>query len=36
VEEIAQVLNVSARTVMRDWNLARAWLYRELTGPQGG
>jgi RNA polymerase sigma factor (TIGR02999 family) len=36
VEETAQVLNVSARTVTRDWNLARAWLYRELTGPQGG
>ena len=36
VDETAQVLNVSARTVTRDWNLARAWLYRELTGPQGG
>ena len=36
VEETAQVLNVSARTVAREWNLARAWLYRELTGPQGG
>ena len=32
VEEIAAVLQVSARTVMRDWSLARAWLYRELGG----
>jgi RNA polymerase sigma-70 factor (ECF subfamily) len=31
VEEIAQILNVSVRTVKRDWNLARAWLYGELT-----
>lgn len=30
VEEIAEVLDVSPRTVMREWNLARAWLYREL------
>jgi RNA polymerase sigma factor (TIGR02999 family) len=31
-EEIAGVLNISENTVTRDWNLARAWLYRELTG----
>lgn len=30
VEEIAEVLDVSPRTVMREWNLARAWLFREL------
>jgi len=30
VEETAEVLNISAITVMRDWNTARAWLYREL------
>jgi RNA polymerase sigma-70 factor (ECF subfamily) len=29
-EEIASTLNISARTVRRDWNLARAWLFREL------
>ena len=29
-EEIADTLDVSTRTVRRDWNLARAWLYREL------
>jgi RNA polymerase sigma factor (TIGR02999 family) len=27
-EEIAELLNISARTVMRDWEFARAWLYR--------
>lgn len=30
-EEIAEVMNLSLRTVQRDWNLARAWLYQELT-----
>jgi RNA polymerase sigma factor (TIGR02999 family) len=30
VEETAEVMEVSPRTVMREWNLARAWLYREL------
>ena len=29
-EEIGEVLKVSAVTVMRDWSMARAWLYREL------
>ena len=34
VEETAEVLKVSAVTVMRDWSTARAWLYREMTsGP---
>lgn len=32
VEETAEVLRVSPITVMRDWNTAKAWLYRELTG----
>jgi RNA polymerase sigma factor (TIGR02999 family) len=32
VEETAEVLKISARTVMRDWGLAQAWLYRELSG----
>ena len=31
VEEIGEVLNVSPRTVKREWSLARAWLYTELT-----
>ena len=30
VDETAAVLNVSVRTVMRDWTLARAWLFREV------
>jgi RNA polymerase sigma factor (TIGR02999 family) len=32
VDETADVLHVSAQTVMRDWRLARAWLARELRG----
>jgi RNA polymerase sigma factor (TIGR02999 family) len=32
IEETAQVLDVSTGTVKRDWVVARAWLYRELTG----
>ena len=31
-EEIAGVLHISENTVTRDWNLARAWLYQQLTG----
>ena len=30
VEETAEVLKVSAMTVMRDWALAKVWLLREL------
>jgi RNA polymerase sigma factor (TIGR02999 family) len=29
-EQIADTLKISSRTVRRDWNLARAWLFREL------
>jgi RNA polymerase sigma factor (TIGR02999 family) len=31
-QEIADILHISENTVMRDWNLARAWLYRQLGG----
>ncbi|MFL6468711.1 MAG: sigma-70 family RNA polymerase sigma factor [Pyrinomonadaceae bacterium] len=31
--EIAEVLKIAPNTVMRDWNLARAWLYHEMSGP---
>ena len=31
VEETAQVLGVSDKTVMRDWKLAKAWLYDEIN-----
>jgi RNA polymerase sigma factor (TIGR02999 family) len=34
-EEIAGVLKISENTVMRDWNMARAWLYQELSGSVG-
>lgn len=30
VEETAEVLKISAITVMRDWSLAKAWLHREI------
>lgn len=31
VEECACLLNVSPKTIKRDWSVARAWLYGELT-----
>jgi RNA polymerase sigma-70 factor (ECF subfamily) len=31
-KETAEVLKVSLRTVEREWNSARTWLYRELRG----
>lgn len=31
-EEIAAVLGVSPSTVKRDWTVARAWLYEEISG----
>jgi RNA polymerase sigma factor (TIGR02999 family) len=31
LEETAEALNVSVGTVRRDWSLARAWLFRELS-----
>jgi RNA polymerase sigma factor (TIGR02999 family) len=30
-EEIAEVLQISTITVIREWNKAKAWLYRELN-----
>lgn len=30
-EEIGEALNISSRTVRRDWTAARAWLYYELN-----
>ena len=32
VEETAEILGVAPNTVVRDWNFARAWLRRELSG----
>jgi RNA polymerase sigma factor (TIGR02999 family) len=35
-EEIAEVLGISPSTVKRDWNVAKAWLTREMKkGPRG-
>ena len=31
-EAIAEVLDISPNTVTRDWNMARAWLYKEVAG----
>lgn len=31
-QEVATVLNISERTVRREWNLARAWLHDEISG----
>ena len=30
VEETAEVLKISQRTVLRDWEFAKVWLYTEL------
>jgi RNA polymerase sigma factor (TIGR02999 family) len=30
-DEIAAALNISSETVLRDWKLAKAWMYREMT-----
>jgi RNA polymerase sigma-70 factor (ECF subfamily) len=32
VEETAEFLKLSQRTVEREWNMAKAWLYRALSG----
>ena len=34
VDETAEVINVSPTTVKREWNTARAWLFREMTRNQ--
>ncbi len=36
VEETAQVMEVSERTVKRDWRKARAFLYRTLNEESSG
>ena len=32
VKQTAEVMKVSADTVMRDWKMAKVWLLRELSG----
>jgi RNA polymerase sigma factor (TIGR02999 family) len=34
-KEIAEALGVSEKTVLRDWNFAKLWLCRELSGEAG-
>jgi RNA polymerase sigma factor (TIGR02999 family) len=34
-EEIAELLQVSEETVLRDWKLAKLWLLRELSAKEG-
>lgn len=36
VEETAEVLGISDKTVMRDWRIAKLWLHRELSEAAGG
>jgi hypothetical protein len=31
VEDVAELLETTPRTVLRDWAFAPAWLYRELA-----
>ena len=33
IDETSGVLKISPATVKRDWNTARAWLYREMSRP---
>jgi RNA polymerase sigma factor (TIGR02999 family) len=34
IEETAEVMAISPATVQREWSMAKAWLYRELSGEQ--
>jgi RNA polymerase sigma factor (TIGR02999 family) len=34
LEEVAEVMDTSRTTIVRQWRLAKAWLYRELSGEQ--
>ena len=34
IEETAEALSISTATVERDWNFARAWLHRALSGDE--
>jgi len=36
VEETAEALGTSTRTVEREWTVARAWLYSQLSKPESG
>ena len=34
IEETAEAMGVSVRTVKRDWTMAKLWLFRELKRPR--
>lgn len=34
VDETAEFLSISPATALREWNKAKAWLYRELSAPE--
>lgn len=34
IEETAEVMKISTISVSRDWNTAKAWLYREMSGKE--
>jgi RNA polymerase sigma factor (TIGR02999 family) len=36
IEEIAEVLSISAATVKREWTMAKAWISREMRRGDGG
>jgi RNA polymerase sigma-70 factor (ECF subfamily) len=36
IEETADAMGISPATLKRRWSLARAWLFRELSGPDSG
>lgn len=36
VDETAEVLGISSETAKRDWKMAKAWLFSELTGEKDG
>jgi len=36
IEETAEVLKISPATVKRDWVVAKAWLYRNISGRESG
>ena len=36
IQETAEVLGVSDRTVNREWLMAKAWLFKELKGVRSG
>jgi RNA polymerase sigma-70 factor (ECF subfamily) len=35
VDETAEVLQISSKTVLREWNVAKAWLYGNLKEKYG-